>query len=59
MSVTSTTELEANQISTGLYYMQAMLPGWSERVSLLQIAKDGSGAHPASYSVGTEVTSRG
>jgi hypothetical protein len=30
MSVTSTTELEVNQMSTGLYYMQAVLPGWSK-----------------------------
>jgi hypothetical protein len=32
MSVTSTTELEANQMSTGLYYLQALLPSWSKRV---------------------------
>ena len=32
MSVTSTTELEANQMSAGLYYMEAVLPGWSKRV---------------------------
>jgi hypothetical protein len=28
MSVTSITELEANLMSTGLYYMQAVLPCW-------------------------------
>jgi len=32
MSVTSITELEANLMSTGLYYMQAVLSCWRKRV---------------------------